>query len=153
MNTTDHFTALTTLVAREHHEFDRLLRNIHCGLEKCAAEDWPREQMAPLAAQLRELQTHLTEHFRHEEEGGFLDEACALAPRWQDAANQLRTEHQQMRQRLAHLLNLIEHGRRTKQQCADLREEFEMLLAELVNHERTENQILNRAFNVDMDLM
>lgn len=151
---TDQFTAFTTLVAREHHEFDRLLRNIHAGLEECAAAHWPKAQMDCLARDLRELQVHMDEHFEQEEDGGYLDEAVALAPRWRDAANQLRYEHQLMRQRLAHLLNLmnlIEHGRRTKQQCDDLREEFEMLLTELAAHEKTERQILDRAFNADMD--
>lgn len=103
-----------------------------------------------LGTRLKTLRTVLVEHFRHEEEDGYLHEPLAIAPRFSRDAEELLVQHGEFLDRLNGLIRRLrdyEVPFETWQQAAAV---FQAFLADLHQHETREIEIFQAAFEDDI---
>jgi hypothetical protein len=101
----------------------------------------------PLLQVLLAMRPQLDEHFRFEEEDGYLREVLARAPNWERAAEHLREEHG----RLLHSLDtLLEEARRDGAASDALGERVLAWAQAVRRHESEENRLYQDAFNVEL---
>ena len=116
---------------------------------------------APWQRSLSEWFEHCLEHFRHfhtqlrrhmemEEYGGFLKPAADRRPTMIPLINQLRAEHRSMIADCVKIERFLENGRGSSDDVERVRELIEALLQHLDKHEESENELLQRAFTLDI---
>lgn len=139
------YLAFAAAFQAQHREMRRLVRALRHALGNDGA--WSREAARETLEALEALKEHLKEHFAQEEEGGYLEQALAVAPRYHDEANRLLAQHGLMSKQVAHVVE-------TARRAADDAEAWEPLIAEirellkaLVEHETAENKIVQQALN------
>jgi hypothetical protein len=106
-----------------------------------------RKSLAELRAQLGAARAHLTEHFRFEEQNGYMDAVREREPRLERTIHQLAEEHVQLRQSLDALIG--EAGAATGLSDT-LREEVREWIERVRRHEMRENDLIQDAFNLDL---
>ncbi len=131
-------------VLKEHRELQELLERID---EALAAKTASIEAVGQL---LGELGDRLVRHFSAEEEGGYFSEALLHAPQLVARANDLMAQHPKMCSRARDLLVELEPGKPAKDWWQETRERYDAFRAELVQHERGENRLIQEAYNRDM---
>jgi hemerythrin len=114
---------------------------------KQAAESFPDEEERELQRYLEGTRRHLEDHFRFEEENGYMQAVLARAPHLERKVEHLRDEHSELRRSLAVLTREAEAAR-------DSPESFRQRLREWVvhvrDHERRENLLVEDAFNCEL---
>jgi hypothetical protein len=105
------------------------------------------ESLAELRAQLGEVHAHVTEHFRFEEQNGYLDSVRKREPRLERTVQQLAEEHGQLRQSLD---ALIREARAATSLGHTLRDEVREWIERVRQHESRENDLVQDAFNLDI---
>ncbi len=103
--------------------------------------------LAELAAHLAATQAHLTEHFRYEEQNGYLDTVRKREPRLERSIQQLGEEHRQLRQSLQALRAKIESASSLDEA---LRTRVRAWVQGVRDHEAKENELVEAAFNLDI---
>ncbi len=107
----------------------------------------PREGPGELRTRLDATHAHLVEHFRFEEQNGYLDAVRKQEPRLERVIEQLAQEHRQLLQALEALIEAARSPR-----C--LGEPFQAEVREWVErvrqHEVRENDLVQDAFNLDL---
>jgi hypothetical protein len=117
-----------------------------CELE-AAALPGSAEGLAGLRARLGATHTHITEHFRFEEENGYMDAVRKREPRLERAIQQLAEEHRQLAQSLDALIG----ESRTATSLDDrFRAEVRGWVERVRHHEGRENDLVQDAFNLDI---
>ncbi len=112
-----------------------------------AGQPSSEEALAELRLQLGATRAHVVEHFRFEEENGYLDAVRDREPRLDHVVLQLADEHR----RLLHNLNaLIDQAERAMSLRKPLRERVVRWIAQLRNHELHENEVVQDCFNLDV---
>lgn len=103
-----------------------------------------------LRAVLSATYTHLCEHFRFEEQDGFMDELRERDPRLERSAEELLDEHRTLRQSLDAL-----HGEAIVASRLDhrLRERIAEWIARVRRHEVRENDLMQDAVDADFGAM
>ena len=105
------------------------------------------EGLAELRARLGATQAHIAEHFRFEEQNGYMDEVRKREPRLARAIDQLAEEHGQLRDSLDVLI-------RKANACTSLgegmREGIRDWTTRVRRHEVRENDLVQDAFNLDI---
>jgi hypothetical protein len=118
-----------------------LLRDL-LELERAAGSE-TRGGPEELAARLGKVRAHLTEHFRFEEEGGYMAPVLKEEPKFTRVAEELLAQHGQMAQALDELLEEIARVR-TWQDA--LRERLRAWVGQVRQHESRENKLVQEAF-------
>ncbi len=112
-----------------------------------AARPSSREGLVELRARLVATQTHVTEHFRFEEQNGYMDAVRKREPRLERAIQQLAEEHRYPAQSLE---VLVEQSGVATSLDDSLREEVQGWVERVRRHELRENDLVQDAFNLDI---
>jgi hemerythrin len=103
--------------------------------------------LAELRAQLGEVHAHITEHFRFEEQNGYMDALRKREPRFERAIEQLAEEHRQLRQSLE---SLIRQSTAAASLDQTLREQIRQWIKRVRQHEVRENDLVQDVFDLDI---
>jgi DNA-binding transcriptional ArsR family regulator len=106
-----------------------------------------REGVAELRARLGATQAHVTEHFRFEEQNGYLDAVRRREPRLERTIQQLAEEHRQLARSLE---VLVEQATAAASLNDPFRKEVRGWVERLRQHEVRENDLVQDAFNLDI---
>lgn len=116
-----------------------------------AAGPWDAARAAAARVALAALRDHLRCHFAQEEQGGFLEESITRMPRLSAAARRVMAEHPAL---LAELDGLIETL--DAPDSAGLRDRVaaacDRFMHHMLEHERSENAIVQEGYNEDLGL-
>jgi hypothetical protein len=138
---------------RTRYSIAEALNRAHVALRKDlgkleeAARPASGEGAAELRARLAATRTHVLEHFRFEEECGYLDVVRTREPRLERAAQGLAEEHRLLAQTLDALLA---EARTAAQLDEAFRKRIWAWLEQLRRHEAHENEVVQDAFNLDI---
>lgn len=128
---------------KAHRVLMRDLRHIEEML--CAGD---RVLPAELRYRLTELRAHVSEHFRFEEEDGYMEAVLEREPSLERTVRQLREEHGRLARSLE---TLIEEAGRTGSLDEAYREQVWSWIRDIRHHEAMENRFVQDAFNQDAD--
>ena len=92
---------------------------------------------------LGKLRTHLTDHFRFEEEGGDMAPVLKEEPRFAPVIQELFTEHSQMAQTLEALIQEIGKARSLPDVFGD---KVRAWIGQVRHHETRENDLVQEAY-------
>jgi len=112
-----------------------------------AASPTAGEGLAGLRGRLDATRTHIGEHFRFEEENGYLDVVSKREPRLDRAIQQLIEEHRQLAQSLDRILGEAKAAMGLEDA---LREEVQGWVKRVRQHEAREDNLIQDAFNLDI---
>jgi len=121
-----------------HRRLQEVIEALHNSCRDDLQED-PTVSSA-LLQQIAELSRTIDEHFRLEEEGGYMRSALEAAPRYSRLAASLQQQHEALRGRLRHLT----------EESGDLRAGIRRFITELEMHEHAENALVQSAFADDV---
>lgn len=141
-------------VVAEHHMLRRMMSELRASLENPTpgAPDQTEHAWADaLAERLLKLHDELVLHFREEEDSGFFDSLTTEFPHLAHRLDQLEGEHAWMlgeaREIVTSCMSFAESGSGIGQELAD---RTLQLLARLEAHEQSENELIQRAYAVDL---
>ena len=131
-------------------------RELHCQLVavKAALADpgpWDAPRAAAVRAALATLRDHLRCHFAQEEAGGFLEESITRVPRLSAAAREVVAQHPALLEELDGLIETLDapDSAAARDRLAAGCERF---MQHLLEHERSENAIVQEGYNEDLGL-
>ena len=140
-------------MGRAENSVAEALRRAHAALledlrklEEAARPD-SGEGPAELRARLGATRAHVTEHFRFEEQNGYMDAVRKREPRLERKIEQLAEEHRELAQSLE---RLIEHAGAATSLDDPFREEVRGWVERVRQHEVRENDVVQDAFNLDI---
>jgi hypothetical protein len=105
------------------------------------------EGLAELRARLGATQAHILEHFRFEEQNGYMDAVRQREPRLERAVQELAEEHRRLAQSLD---ALIRKARAARGLGETVREAVRGWVDSVRRHEARENDLVQEAFSVDI---
>jgi len=105
------------------------------------------EGVAELRTRLDATRRHIAEHFRFEEQSGYMDAVRKQEPRLARTIDQLADEHGQLAQSLE---ALIRESAAAKSTGAALRDGVRSWVEHVRQHEARENDLVLDAFNLDL---
>jgi predicted nucleic acid-binding Zn-ribbon protein len=105
------------------------------------------EGLAELRARLDATRRHITEHFRFEEQNGYMDAVRKREPRLERTIEQLAQEHRELEQSLEALIGESEV---VTGLGAAYREKVRRWVEHVRQHEARENDLVLDAFNLDI---
>lgn len=105
------------------------------------------EGLEELGRRLRATQAHVAEHFRLEEENGYLGDVRRREPRLERDVTHLAEEHRALKQSLEALALEAEAIARRER---ELREQVRAWAKSLRRHEARENRLVQDAYNMDL---
>ena len=129
-----------------------VLRQVHTALLKDLArlEDAARFSVGTdsteMRSRLERTRAHITEHFRFEEQNGYMDAVLAREPNLARTVESLREEHRQLAQELEGLIERTMTGQHLEDEFCD---QVRSWLKSVRRHEARENTLAQDAFNVD----
>jgi iron-sulfur cluster repair protein YtfE (RIC family) len=133
----------------EHGQIARRTRQLEHSLDAIGLHGRNATAVGSVVEQLVELDRCLADHFKREEEGGFLDDAMTTAPRFAHEAESLLDEHDEM---LTRVKDLVVMARAQDSGALSNWQSFAAaarnLIRQLTLHEERENVLLRKAFNV-----
>jgi hemerythrin len=129
-----------------HLQAHRTLRGELRGLRE-AARSTPAQRPGDIAAQLGAMRTDLQEHFRFEEENGYMSAVVQLRPNLARAIQHLKGEHEEL---MRNLNELVAEARSTTKLTASFRDKVDDWVFRVGRHERSENVLVQDAFNLDV---
>jgi hypothetical protein len=101
------------------------------------------EGPAELGSRLGKVRTHITDHFRFEEDGGYMAPVLKEEPRLAPLIEELLAEHIQMAQVLAALIEEVSRAR----SALDIpRERVRVWVGQVRHHEARENNLVQEAY-------
>jgi hypothetical protein len=124
-----------------HDAHTALLRDLQ-ELEK-AVGPTSSEGPGELGSRLGKVRTHLADHFRFEEEGGYMAGVLKEEPRFSSAIQELLAEHSQMAQALDAII--AEVGREPTVQDVS-RQKIRAWVGKVRHHETRENDLVQEAY-------
>jgi hypothetical protein len=113
--------------------------------ELTAAARAPSGTLPELAACLERTQVHLAEHFRFEEENGYMDAVLQRDPNRERTVGHLRDEHRRLAESLEALRALAAGG-----PGEALRTKVLAWVESVRDHESRENALVQEVFNVEV---
>ncbi|MGC3971675.1 MAG: hemerythrin domain-containing protein [Pirellulales bacterium] len=133
----------------------RMLHASFAGIRKLLAEHEAAGNVDQTAfdeavRRLAVLRDALAEHFRREEEGGYLEEAVGRKPALAHSADQLQEEHARLLVLAEELLADAGEARPLAESWPRLLEKYRTFDASLSRHEAAEDNLLQAAFNEDL---
>jgi hypothetical protein len=135
--------ALSSLAETLRLAHAALLRDLR-GLEAAARMDGETSR-AEMGMRLRRTRAHLTDHFRFEEQNGYLDTVLRRDPHRKRTVERLHDDHRRLGEELDGLLEeSAEHG-----PSAPLLAKVLTWVESVRDHETRENALVQDAFNVE----
>jgi iron-sulfur cluster repair protein YtfE (RIC family) len=105
------------------------------------------ERLEELKDHLRRAQKHISEHFRFEEQDGYMELVRKREPRLERAIQELQEEHRQLAQSLEALMAQVE---RLEQPDPAVCQRISNWIERVRQHEHRENELVQDAFNLDI---
>lgn len=137
-------TALAEALRHAHLALGEDLRKLEAALAPAS-----RKGLAELRAWLTATKVHITEHFRFEEENGYMDAVRQREPRLERNIQHIADEHRQ----LAEALDALIKASRTAASVEDgLCQEVRAWIEHIRQHEARENELIQNAFNLDIGM-
>jgi hypothetical protein len=133
-------TPTDTFVEALQEAHTDLLSDLH-ELEKEMGAD--SASPVALGTHLGSLQTHILEHFRFEEEGGYMAQVLKEEPQLRSAADELLEEHQQMAETLEGLIQEITKASGVRDA---FRKKVKAWIKQIRQHESRENSLVQEAY-------
>lgn len=137
-------------LAEEHRAVNRAvheLEELTARTDATAAFGAWREE---LASSLRSFRALLSNHFQHEEEGGFLDDVVRKVPSAADSVETLRREHAEINTAVDTLLtDLARTGSGGKADVERFRHAIGDITSTLHHHEISERHLVQRTYYRD----
>jgi len=133
----------------EHHELRHLVHALHEALRE--ERPWSHEAATEAVELLAALHTHLEHHFAQEEDGGYLEEALNLAPRFGSEAAELLRQHPRMLEKSCQVRTTADRAAIEPAAWPQLKRELSELIKGLMAHEGAENKIVQQAFNTGLE--
>lgn len=115
---------------------------------EAAAQSTAPGSLGDLRARLGVTLIHVTDHFRFEEEDGYMDAVTKRRPNLEPTVHHLAEEHGQL---FRFLKSLIEQARAAGKLDDQLRDEVREWIRHLREHEIRETDLVQEAFNQDFD--
>jgi predicted PilT family ATPase len=140
MGTTE--TSVAETLTRAHEALLEDLRKLAEAVRPASTEG-----LAELRARLDATRGHIAEHFRFEEQNGYMDAVRKREPRLERTIQQLADEHRELLQSLD---AVIEEARAAPGLDGTLREEVRQWGEAVRRHEVRENDLVQDAFNLDI---
>ncbi|MDA7980407.1 MAG: hemerythrin domain-containing protein [Pirellulales bacterium] len=109
---------------------------------------WKRS-LQELAVALGQLRDQLAIHFSLEEAFGYFEDPLRIAPRLSEQAEELRLQHGDLYSQASALADLAD-SRSRDSNATEVWEGFAVFDAALQEHEARENELIMRAFTVDL---
>ncbi len=131
----------TAALARAHAALLNDLRKLKAFIAS------PNVDMIQLVDRLDMTVTRLAEHFRLEEENGYMDAIRTRSPHLEHAIDKLKEEHVQL---LKTSKKLLEEAGSSSRIDDGLRKKFHDFIAAVRDHEERENVLVEDAFNLDI---
>jgi hypothetical protein len=128
-------------LSRAHEALQRDLQ----ALEECIAPD-SGKSVASIRARLKTTQRHILEHFRFEEQNGYMEKVRRREPRLEHAIDQLVLEHRQLAGSLETLLEAARDASSSDAFPVNIRQ----WIAAVRQHENCEDRLVQDAFNYDI---
>ena len=116
-------------------------------LEEISHGDETESGLAALRARLGATRIHLGEHFRFEEQGGYMETVRAREPRLERTIQHLGSQHPRLMESLD---RLIIHARTASSRDKTLREQIRAWIDSVRSHEARENELVQTTFNQDL---
>jgi hypothetical protein len=107
----------------------------------------PGDGPSELETRLGATQAHITDHFRFEEEDGYMDVLRKSQPHLERVIGQLADEHREL---AAALAALLEQARAVRELDGKARTAVREWIARVRRHESRENQLVQDGFNRDI---
>jgi hypothetical protein len=123
-----------------------LLKSLHA--LRAAAQAATEERLPALLACLDTTRDRLAEHFRFEEQNGYLASVLEHQPHLERAVRRLAEEHSEL---LRCLDELRTEARARPVQLAGLRHQISRWIQRVARHERSEDVLVQDAFIVDLN--
>lgn len=102
---------------------------------------------------LAALREHLSGHFTQEETGGFLEESITRMPRLSNAMKAVLADHPALLAELDRLIALLGTAGISRLAWDQAAHGFEQFARHLVDHERSENAVVQAGYNEDLGLV
>jgi hypothetical protein len=135
-------TSVAESLRRAHRALRKDLQKLEDSVQPTSDQGIPI-----IRAILDATRTHVLEHFRFEEQDGYMDKVRKREPRLQHAIDQLAGEHR----RLAEALDaLIENAKQASTLDPDLRRKTREWIATIRQHEAREDELVQDSFNLDV---
>lgn len=134
----------------EHREMRQLVHRLRDAVNR--NRSWSREVAREAVRAVEAMRTHLRHHFAQEEEGGYLEQALAMAPRFSDEAQVLLAQHASMLKRIDEVAEVARGAVEDAELWPQLKLQVKDLLRNLIAHESAENRIVQQAFNVGIEV-
>lgn len=128
-------------LTRAHASLLAAVRNLETSLQPTV-----KTSLAELRAELIATQKQILDHFRYEEQNGYLDAVRQREPRLEHNIEALEEEHRQLADTLAHLREKVYA---TTSLEPGLRAEILDWIGALRHHEARENLLVQDAFNFE----
>jgi hypothetical protein len=136
-------TAIPDALFEAHRTLRSELRHL-----RNAIRSVPADHPGDIASQMEVVRSDLWEHFRFEEENGYMSSVVQLRPHLTRAVEQLREEHTEL---MRSLVELISEARSTTHLNAAFRDRLSAWLVAVGRHEQSENLLVHDAFNLDIE--
>jgi hypothetical protein len=124
-----------------HEAHNNLFRDLQ-ELER-AVGPGPEASPAELGASLEKVRSHLAEHFRFEEDGGYMAPVLAEEPRFTSLAEELLAEHGQMAQALDAIVREVARSFAVQEGS---RQKVRAFVGQVRHHESRENNLVQEAY-------
>jgi len=129
-------------LSRAHQALLNDLRKLKNSLNPASGQD-----LSTLRAELAATQTHILDHFRFEEQDGYMDKVRKREPRLEHTIDQLAGEHRQLAQSLEALMAKARDAQNLDQA---LREKIREWIASVRQHEIREDELVQDVFNLEI---
>lgn len=142
--------AFAKAFAAEHREMRQLVAELRDAVNR--NRHWSREVAREAVKAAEAMRVHLHHHFAQEEQGGYLEEALVMAPRFSEEAQVLLGQHAVM---LEHIDRVVEETKGAVEDAElwpQVRLQVNDLLRKLAAHEGAENRIVQEALNVGIEV-
>jgi len=135
-------TSTVKALTRAHEALLEDLRKLEDAIRPSSGEG-----LAELTARLGATRSHITEHFRFEEQDGYMDTVRKREPRLERTIQQLADEHRQLAQSID---RLIEQAKAATSLDDTFRDQVRVWAENVRQHEAHENDLVQGAFNLDI---
>jgi hemerythrin len=115
---------------------------------RSATETTAAERPADLATHLERARADIREHFQFEERNGYMASVLQAQPQLERTVQHLQEEHGQL---LRSVNEIITEVGRAPTVTEELRQKVRDWLRSVQQHERSENVLVQDAFNVDIE--
>jgi hypothetical protein len=133
---------LADALMEAHHSLLEDLRHLERAIALPA-----RELTIPIVPQLEKVQYHITEHFRFEEQDGYMEAVRQREPQREREIDQLLEEHRHLAESLKALLAEAQEPGKLS---AALAEKTRTWVEQVRRHEAHENRLVQQVFNQDI---